>query len=155
MTAELDGLVKAIDARLASIHAQIASLEVARSVLSGVNAVGGRHANGHDDHHPRQRRQPAARHRPRPRRPGPDLSPGELERLLETDTTGGGISAAALARQAGVPRAMVIARLSGLERDGRVRGLDRGRARRWRLVPDEERIALRAAELERQRRVSE
>lgn len=57
------------------------------------------------------------------------------------------MNAVAIAKRANA-RGMVRELLRELESGGRVRGTGTGRASRWRLITDEERIAARTAELE-------
>jgi sugar-specific transcriptional regulator TrmB len=62
---------------------------------------------------------------------------------------GPGLSAGAVAEQAGVGYSRVLGQLRALETRGEVRRVGNRRTTRWRVVTDEERIAQRAAELER------
>jgi hypothetical protein len=75
------------------------------------------------------------------------LSADGLERLLAD--AGSGVSAGAIAEQAGVGYSRVLAQLRDLEAAGRVRRTGNRRSTRWLLITDEDRIAVRAAELER------
>lgn len=72
-----------------------------------------------------------------------------LERLLAHASEG--LSANAIAKQAGAGYARTLKLLHELEAAGRVRRSGARRSTAWRLVTDEERIAERAAELERLR----
>ena len=88
----------------------------------------------------------------RPRRSGPtrrsgDLVAGQLEDLLRESEDG--LSLVALAARADVSDAKVRDRLHELQRQGEVRNSGSRRTSVWRLMSDEERIAARAAELER------
>ncbi len=75
------------------------------------------------------------------------LSADGLERLLAD--AGSGVSAGTIAEQAGVGYSRVLAQLRDLETAGRVRRTGNRRSTRWLLITDEDRIAQRAAELER------
>jgi hypothetical protein len=95
--------------------------------------------------------------RPRPAAKGPRakratvaLEPHALERLL-ADTTAG-LSAGAVAERAGAGYNPTLKLLRELEAAGQVRREGVRRSTRWRLITDEERIAVRAAELEGQTR---
>jgi hypothetical protein len=59
-----------------------------------------------------------------------------------------GLNAVAIAKQASARDTQVRGLLRELESAGRVRRTGVGRASRWRLITDEERIAQRTAELE-------
>ncbi|MGA2014675.1 MAG: hypothetical protein ABSH51_29670, partial [Solirubrobacteraceae bacterium] len=60
-----------------------------------------------------------------------------------------GLSAGAIAERAGASYNRVLARLGELESSGTVRRTGSRRSTLWLLITDEERIAQRAAELER------
>jgi hypothetical protein len=75
------------------------------------------------------------------------LSADGFERLLAD--AGSGVSAGAIAEQAGVGYSRVLAQLRDLEAAGRVRRTGNRRSTRWLLITDEDRIAQRVAELER------
>jgi sugar-specific transcriptional regulator TrmB len=75
------------------------------------------------------------------------LSAEQLEQLLAGARSG--LSAGAIAEQAGVGYSRVLARLRELEASGRVRRTGSRRSTLWRLITDEDRIAQRRAELER------
>ena len=150
MGRDVDEVIAAIEQRIAAAQAEIASLEVARSVLAGVEILAdqaarrGQRETG-DAARPRSRS--ATRRRRSTRRSAADVA--ELKRLLaEAD---GGLSGSALAKLAGVPPAKVTAQLRELERSGEVRSAGERRGRRWTLVTDADRIAQRVAELERSR----
>jgi DNA-binding IclR family transcriptional regulator len=72
---------------------------------------------------------------------------GQLEDLLRESEAG--LSLVAIAARADVSDAKVRDRLRELQRQGQVRNSGSRRTSLWRLVSDEERIAERAAELER------
>jgi hypothetical protein len=84
----------------------------------------------------------------RPRRGG-GIRAETLERLLAD--TFAGLSANAIAEQAGVGYNRTLKLLRDLEAAGQVRRSGSGRSTVWQLISDEERIAERAAELERRR----
>ena len=84
--------------------------------------------------------------RPSRRRPR-ELAAGQLEELLRGSENG--LSVVALARQTGVGQPKVRERLEALQRSGEARSSGSRRTSLWRLISDEERIAERAAELER------
>jgi type IV secretory pathway VirB10-like protein len=75
------------------------------------------------------------------------LSAEQLEQLLAG--SGSGLSAGAIAEQAGVGYSRVLARLGELEVSRRVRRTGSRRSTLWLLITDEDRIAQRRAELER------
>lgn len=72
-----------------------------------------------------------------------------LERLLPV--TSDGLSANAIAKQAGASYSRTLKLLHDLEAAGQVRRSGSRRSTVWQLITDEERIAQRAAELERLR----
>jgi hypothetical protein len=77
------------------------------------------------------------------------LLAGKLEAMLgESDA---GLSAVTISKRSNAARSQVRDLLRELEQTGRVRRSVTGRTSLWRLVTDEERIAQRAAELERLR----
>lgn len=75
------------------------------------------------------------------------LLSGKLEAMLGESEAG--LSAFTIARRANASRGQVLDLLRELERTGRVRRSGSDQASPWRLISDEERIAERAAELER------
>jgi hypothetical protein len=77
------------------------------------------------------------------------VGPEALERLLAD--TAAGLSANAIAQQAGAGYARTLKLLHELEAAGQVRRSGARRSTVWQLITDEERIAERAAELERLR----
>jgi hypothetical protein len=89
----------------------------------------------------------AAANGTRRRRVGVAVGSETLERLLAD--TSRGLSASAIAEQAGAGYDPTLKLLRGLEAAGQVRRSGSRRSTVWRLVTDEERIAERAAELER------
>jgi hypothetical protein len=93
------------------------------------------------------RKRPATKARPRP---GAGAVRAEtLERLLSD--TSAGLSANAIATQAGAGYNRTLELLHELEAAGQVRRSGSRRSTVWQLITDEERIAQRAAELERLR----
>ncbi|MGZ6589514.1 MAG: hypothetical protein ACXVHX_35265 [Solirubrobacteraceae bacterium] len=87
----------------------------------------------------------------RTRRPRAGMAVGAetLERVLAT--TSSGLSANVIAEQAGAGYTAILKLLHELEAAGEVRRSGSRRSTAWRLITDEERIAERAAELERRR----
>jgi hypothetical protein len=81
------------------------------------------------------------------RRKQAPLHPDDVERALAA--AGGGLSASAVAEQASADYQATLRALRELEASGRVRRDGTRRSTRWRVITDEERIAARAAELER------
>jgi hypothetical protein len=81
------------------------------------------------------------------RRPASSLSAEQLERLL--GDTSSGLSAGAIAEQAGVGYSRLLAQLRELEASGKVRRTGARRSTHWLLITEEDRIAQRTAELER------
>lgn len=80
------------------------------------------------------------------RKPVTVLLAGKLEAMLREAEDG--LNAVAIAKQASAREVQVRGLLRELESAGRVRRTGAGRASRWRLITDAERIAERAAELE-------
>jgi hypothetical protein len=103
-------------------------------------------ANGASSEAPTPRRRAAATAAPKQRSVA-SLTAEQLERLLAEVTSG--LSAGAIAERAGVSYSRVLARLRELEAAGRVRRTGIRRSTLWLVITDEERIAQRAAELER------
>jgi DNA-binding Lrp family transcriptional regulator len=71
---------------------------------------------------------------------------GKLEAMLRDAEDG--LNAVAIAKQANARATQVRDLLRELDEAGQIRRTGAGRASRWRVVTDEERIAERAAELE-------
>jgi hypothetical protein len=83
-----------------------------------------------------------------PRKPAvSSLSADQLERLLAD--AGSGLSAGTIAEQTGVSYSRVLAQLRTGEAAGQLRRTGRRRSTLWSLITDEDRVAARAAELER------
>jgi hypothetical protein len=77
------------------------------------------------------------------------LLTGRLDAMLREAE--GGLSAVAIAKAANARNSQVRELLSERESAGQVRRTGTGRGTRWRLITDEERVAARAAELEKRR----
>jgi|SRR5579875_1763721 len=147
----LDQLTATIDARIAAIRREIASLESARAALDGRSRSAsrrrrGRAASGHSGSRA-QSEPPRSSGRARRRRlAGPELTE-LLERMLGESAEG--LSAVTLAKRADAGYGQVLEQLRALEQAGRVRRTGERRTSLWRLVTEDELIAERAAELER------
>ena len=169
----LASLVSSIDERLAALRGEIDRLQQSRAALTRKTAL----ANGAADRRVRATRAPratvagAAAHRakaaPRPRpqthAAHPATPPAQLprrarqrtapptaaaiEQLLSGRDTG--LSARAIAEEANADYAATLTLLRELEASGQVRREGARRSTAWRLITDEDRIAQRAAELER------
>ena len=100
---------------------------------------------------PKRSTRKAAANRTRKRRAGVTVQSETLERLLAD--TSAGLSANAIAEQAGAGYNPTLKLLRKLEEAGQVRRSGSRRSTVWRLVTDEQRIAQRAAELERRRSI--
>ncbi|MGA2014339.1 MAG: hypothetical protein ABSH51_27945 [Solirubrobacteraceae bacterium] len=83
----------------------------------------------------------------RGKRSGSSLSADQLQRVLADARSG--LSAGAIAEQAGASYNRVLALLRELESSGTIRRTGSRRSTLWLLITDEDRIAQRAAELER------
>jgi hypothetical protein len=164
----------AIGARIAEARAEIASLEGAISALTGAaTAAGtqpaaappGRTAPGRTARGSRRRRSstgsaprsselagvadaaPVRATRSRSSRRSSRSTGSTIEELLRGAP--GGLSAAALAKRTGLSYARVTARLRDLAQEGDVRSSGARRTSLWHWVTQEQRIAERAAELEK------
>ena len=100
---------------------------------------------------PKRSTRKAAAKGTRPRRAGVAVRTETLERLLAD--TSAGLSANAIAEQAGAGYNPTLKPLHQLEAAGQVRRSGSRRSTVWRLITDEERIAERADELERRRSI--
>jgi hypothetical protein len=109
--------------------------ELAAAVVSGASREA-----------PKPRRRAAAKATPNKRSVG-SLTAEQLERLLADASSG--LSAGAIAQRAGVGYSRVLALLHELEASGKVGRTGTRRSTLWLLITDEDRIAQRAAELER------
>jgi CTP-dependent riboflavin kinase len=83
----------------------------------------------------------------RPRSGGGAVQTETLKRLLADTSTG--LSANAIAKQAGTSYSGTLKLLHELEATGQIRRSGARRSTVWQVITDEERIAQRAAELER------
>jgi hypothetical protein len=151
-----------IDRRLDTLNAEIDQLEKARHALekAGRNGDGPaapvsspapeRNGAAQAAERPARPSRPtrprATGSRPSRRKPSP-LRPEDLERVLAT--TAEGLSASAIADAAGAEYQTTLKLLRDLEASGQIRREGTRRSTRWRLITDDERIAARAAELER------
>jgi hypothetical protein len=141
-------IIISIDKRLAQARSEIASLESALSAIGDSSTTASpatpaptAGSNGAG---------PAGRGRRRKSRPPSEVVPaGKLEALL---IAGDGLTTADLTEQTGGDRRQVLTLLRELEAAGRVRRTGERRSTRWYAITDEDRIAARVAELERQRR---
>jgi len=169
----LASLVASIDERLAALRGEIDQLTQSRAALASTTAM----VDGAADRRARPRRAPratvagaasyrakaTARSRPqtraarpaepaarRARRAGQRIAPltaTAIEQLLSRQDTG--LSARAIAEHANADYAATLTLLRELEASGHVRREGSRRTTAWRLITDEDRIAQRAAELER------
>ena len=103
-------------------------------------------SNGASSEAPHPRRRAAAKATPK-KRSGAPLTAEQLERSLADVTSG--LSAGAIAEGAGGGYSRVLALLRELEASGRVRRTGTRRSTLWLGITDEDRIAQRAAELQR------
>jgi hypothetical protein len=162
-------LVACIDERLAEARAEIASLEAAVAAFN-------RPVKTVRDRRPACRQAAAAAPtsaaapRPRPTRSSPTGSHASPRRTgtarpagdVDVDAPGlqallgdsDGLTTTALAHHTGAHRTRILAVLRRLETDGQIRRSGVRRGTRWHLITDEDRIALRAAELARQSRAA-
>ena len=98
----------------------------------------------------KKHRRPRARRKATSAQPAPAvLLAGKLEAMLRDADDG--LSVAAIVKSASARDSQVRGLLTELESAGQVRRTGVGRGTRWELVTDEQRIAQRAAELERLR----
>ena len=100
---------------------------------------------------PKRSTRKAAANGTRKRRAGVAVRTETVERLLADTSVG--LSANAIAQQAGAGYNPTLTLLRKLEEVGQVRRSGSRRSTVWRLVTDEERIAERAVELERRRSI--
>jgi len=169
----LASLVASIDERLAALRGEIDQLQQSRAALGGnaTLADGATDRTVRPTHAPRataagtaaHRAKPARRSAPqtraagparppagRPRRAAPRIAPlttAAIEQLLRGRDTG--LSARAIAERANADYARTLSLLRELEASGQVQREGSRRTTAWRLITDEDRIAQRAAELER------
>jgi hypothetical protein len=124
-------IVDSIDTRLAELSDQIKTLETARTALDrGESPV-------------------RSTSRPRAKRRVTAVPADEVESLLSGN---GGLTTSELADRANGNRDQVLGLLRELEAAGRVRRTGQRRGTRWHQITDEDRIRVRAAELEATRR---
>lgn len=133
-------LEQTIQDRLDVLHREMALLEVARDQLQG---------DGSGSAQPTVSRPAAVRRtrRARRRRSGEAVPASKLEGLLAEHS---GITTTALAELANGGRDQVLGVLRELEAAGLARRIGQRRGTRWHAITDEDRVAARAAELERQ-----
>jgi hypothetical protein len=129
-----DIIIANIEQRLQQAQAEIKQLQDARKVL----------ANG-----PKSTPAPNSRRtRTQPAKPAPQVVPaGKLVSLLARAE---GMTTSELAKATNGDQSQVLALLKEQEADGQVRRSGERRATRWHVITDQDRIAARAAELERQ-----
>jgi hypothetical protein len=129
-----DIIIANIDQRLRQAQAEIKQLEAARKVL----------ANGS-----KSTPAPKARRtRTQPAKPAPQVVPaGKLVSLLARAE---GMTTSELAKATNGDQSRVLALLKEREASGQVRRSGERRATRWHVITDQDRVAARAAELERQ-----
>jgi predicted Rossmann fold nucleotide-binding protein DprA/Smf involved in DNA uptake len=177
---DIASLVASIDERLDALNAEINDLQRARLALGTATRAAapsgarrrsarptGKGAAAQRSAQPtRTKKAPprsvasgarqAPRRRPRSNGSRPTKSKAQLftvERLEHVlSTADAGLAATAIAEQTGAQYQTTLKLLRDLETAGRVRREGARRATRWRLVTDEDRIAERAAQLERQSR---
>jgi hypothetical protein len=153
----LDQIRQSIEARIAELNNQISALEATRAALqedatttvqkrSAPRSKRTNTANGHGAD------RASTRHRTSPKRTTAQrrvdvLLAGKLKAMLRDSADG--LSAAAIARCSNAGRSQVLELLRELESAGKVRRSGSRRTSSWRAITDEERIAERAAELER------
>jgi hypothetical protein len=135
---DIPQLVAAIDSRLADIAAEISALDAAKAELTAARDGGSAMTPQRST---RQRGLTVSRSR------RGVVRPETVERLLAD--TSAGLSANAIAKHAGAGYARTLKLLHELEADGHVRRSGARRSTVWQMITDEERIAQRAAELER------
>ena|ERR1700733_4479372 len=124
-------IVDSIDTRLAELSDQIKTLETARTALD------------------RGESPARSTSRPRAKRRVTAVPADEVESLLSGN---GGLTTSELADRANGNRDQVLGLLRELEAAGRVRRTGQRRGTRWHQITDEDRIRVRAAELEATRR---
>jgi hypothetical protein len=140
-------LIISIDRRIAEARSEIASLEAALAAIGNrdgaapaAESTSRSRANG-AGRSSRGRRRPALK-------PAEVVPAGKLEALLNG---GDGMSTSDLVDRTGGDRQQVLTLLRELEAAGQVRRSGERRGTRWHAITDEDRIAARVAELERQR----
>jgi hypothetical protein len=133
-------LAQTIQDRLDVLHREIALLEAARDQLR---------SDGSGSAQPTVSRPPAVgrTRRVRRRRSGEVVAAVKLEGLLAEHS---GMTSTALAELANGGRDQVLGVLRELEAAGRARRTGQRRGTRWHAITDEDRVAARVAELEKQ-----
>jgi hypothetical protein len=148
----LDQIRESIEARIAELKTEITALQAARAALHREREVSAAAAAS-----PVPSTKPAGRP-PKPRapkrtkaaksaKPVEVLLAGKLEAMLGEAEDG--LSAITISKRSNASYNQVLELLRTLDSAGQVRRTGTRRTSRWRLVTDEERIAERAAELER------
>jgi hypothetical protein len=140
---DISELVAAIDGRLAEIAAETNTLRAARAELAAPRPA------SQAPSAPRALRRRVSERVQARRGGGGAVQAETLERLLAD--TPGGLSANAIAKQAETGYSRTLKLLHELEAAGQVRRSGSRRSTVWELITDEDRIAQRAAELERLR----
>lgn len=153
-------IIAVIDSRLRQARREMASLEAARKAIAApapaaprngrpnqTAAAAGSGRGNQTAAAPRNGRGSRTAGAARNGRGG-TVPAGKLQVLLQAAGSDG-LSAAALAEQAGGDRQRVLRLLRELEAAGNVRRSGDRRTTRWHLITDEDRIAARVAELER------
>jgi hypothetical protein len=149
----LDQIRESIEARITELQSDMTALVAARAELHGTGATETTGAASPD----RPIRQSTQRTPDEPARPPrqrsrsakstKELSAAALEGLLDGDEAG--LSAITISKRSHAGYRQVLGLLRELETAGQLRRTGTRRTSLWRLVTDEERIAERAAELER------
>lgn len=134
----IEQLVRSIDGRIQALNREIAALQGARAALAKEPAS----ARSEISTPERSARRRAPR-KGRSKR-APSRLPETVEQIL---TESDGVSAPALADQAGADRDQVLTLLRELETTRRARRSGQGRGTRWHLITEEDWIRERAADL--------
>jgi hypothetical protein len=135
-------IVESIDTRLVELSDQIKTLESARTARFALDQ---RESVSRKTPRPARPKTP----RPRARRALRAVPADHVESLLSGN---GGLTTSELAARADADRDHVLGLLRELEAAGRVRRTGQRRGTRWHQITDEDRIRVRAAELEATRR---
>ncbi len=143
----LDQLSESIDARIVELKNEITALDTARTALGNDGAAREASTETPSQARPRPSRSRTRAKPARSRQPTQVLLLGKLELMLRESENG--LSATTIAKRSNARYAQVLDLLRELERSGQVRRFGDRRTSRWRLISDEERIAERAAELEK------
>ncbi len=139
-------IINSIDQRLTEARQEIASLESALTAMRTPPAItNGRSSQTRPSVSTRRR---TSKRRTAGRRRTAVVPAGKLVNLLGD---GQGRSTAELVGETGGDRQQLLTLLRELEATGQVRRSGERRGTRWHAVTDEDRIAARVAELERQR----